>query len=244
MVRGTKHCWNLNDITDTIFIDHCGGKWVGKKSLLVICKVLRLFVNISIADEKRFIINRDNLREPIQMQLSQKQKLFSELVFAFLKSTLNFKHFQKKCDPQTWSISEITDSKCVVKQMSEKSRFRVPFNKQHCKGDKTLLKSGPHHLNHTWWSLLRQLRFKLSLLVICKILGLFVKTLNASLKYFLLNRENFEKPIQMILCQKQKLFSEIFSTILKSRTNFEHFPKKNDLHTWCIFESTFTKKLS
>ena len=30
MVRGTKHCWNLNDTPFTIFIDHCEGSWVGK----------------------------------------------------------------------------------------------------------------------------------------------------------------------------------------------------------------------
>ena len=30
------------------------------------------------------------------MQLSQKQKLFSEFVSKFLKATLSFEHFQKK----------------------------------------------------------------------------------------------------------------------------------------------------
>ena len=25
-----KHCWNLNDSTFTIFINHCGGIYVGK----------------------------------------------------------------------------------------------------------------------------------------------------------------------------------------------------------------------
>ena len=25
MVRGTKHCWNLNGTTFTVFIDHCEG---------------------------------------------------------------------------------------------------------------------------------------------------------------------------------------------------------------------------
>ena len=34
--------------------------------------------------------------QPIQMHLSQKQKSFSELFCAFLKSTLNFELFQKK----------------------------------------------------------------------------------------------------------------------------------------------------
>ena len=134
-----------------------------KKSLFVTCNVFRIFVDILTADNKRFFRNRDNLRQPIQMQLSQKQEFFSELVFAFLKSTLNFKQFQKKCIPHTWCLSEITDSKSVVKWMSKKSHFRVPFKKQHSKGDKTLLKPGPHHLYHTCWSLLRQLRFKKSL---------------------------------------------------------------------------------
>ena len=30
------------------------------------------------------------------MQLSQKEEIFSEFFFAFLKSTLNFEHFAKK----------------------------------------------------------------------------------------------------------------------------------------------------
>ena len=63
-------------------------------SILVICKVLRIIVNILTADEKYSLLNKDNLRQPIQMQLSQKQKTFSELVSTFLKSLLNFEHFQ------------------------------------------------------------------------------------------------------------------------------------------------------
>ena len=35
------------------------------------------------------------------MQLSQKQKTFSEFVFAFLKSRLKFEHFGKKDDPHS-----------------------------------------------------------------------------------------------------------------------------------------------
>ena len=62
-------------------------------------KILRLFVNALTADDKHYLLNRDNLTQPIQMQLSQKQKTFSEFFFAFLKSILNFKHFPKKDDP-------------------------------------------------------------------------------------------------------------------------------------------------
>ena len=72
-----------------------------EKSLLVIYKILRLFVNTLTADDKHYLLNRDNLTQPIQIQLSQKQKIFSELFFAFLKSILNFKHFPKKDDPHS-----------------------------------------------------------------------------------------------------------------------------------------------
>ena len=47
------------------------------------------------------------------MQLSQKQKSFSQFSFAFLGSILNFKHFTKNDDPHSLCISEITGSeKC------------------------------------------------------------------------------------------------------------------------------------
>ena len=49
-------------------------------------------------DSKYSLLNRDNLTEPIQMQLSRKQKTFSDFFSAFLKSSLNFEHFQKKDD--------------------------------------------------------------------------------------------------------------------------------------------------
>ena len=67
-----------------------------KKSLLLTCQILGLLVNTLAADEKYPVLNRDNLTIPIQMHLSEKQKSFSEFVAAFLKSRLNFKHFEKK----------------------------------------------------------------------------------------------------------------------------------------------------
>ena len=70
-----------------------------KKSLLVIHKIQSLFVNTLTADDKHYLVNRDILAQRIQMQLSQKQKTFSELFFAFLKSKFNFKQFPKKDDP-------------------------------------------------------------------------------------------------------------------------------------------------
>ena len=71
--------------------------WVPwKKSLLVIHKILGLFVNTLTVDDKHYMLNRDNLTQPIQLQLSLKQKTFSEFFFPFLKSILNLKHLPKK----------------------------------------------------------------------------------------------------------------------------------------------------
>ena len=56
------------------------------------------------------MLNRDNLPQPIQMQLSEKQKTFSEFFFAFLKSILNFKHLPKKDVARSLCISGNTGS--------------------------------------------------------------------------------------------------------------------------------------
>ena len=50
-------------------------------------------VNTLTVDEKRYLLHRDNLTQPFQMQLSQKQKTFPEFFLRFLKSILNFKCF-------------------------------------------------------------------------------------------------------------------------------------------------------
>ena len=145
-----------------------------KKTLLVISKILRLFITTLTADEKYFLLNRDSTTQPIQMQLSQKQKEFSGFSLQRLKSSLNFEHFQKQHEPHSWCISDVTDSKKRVRSMSNKSCFRRNFEKQHIKRAQTRLKSLLQQLYHTNWSRSRQLSFKKSLLVICKILRFFV----------------------------------------------------------------------
>ena len=64
--------------------------------MLVLWKILRPFVNTLSEDDKYCLLYKDNLLQPLQILLSQKQKTFSEFFSAFLKSTLNFEHFQKK----------------------------------------------------------------------------------------------------------------------------------------------------
>ena len=81
-----------------------------KKSLLLACQFLVQLVNTTATAEKEPELNRNNLAIPIQMQLSPKQKNFSEIFPAFAKSRLNFKHFEKKDNPHSSCIFEGTDS--------------------------------------------------------------------------------------------------------------------------------------
>ena len=59
-------------------------------------KILRLFVDTLTVDDKHYLLNRDNLSQRFQMQLSQKQKNFLNFFFEFLKSLLNFENLVKK----------------------------------------------------------------------------------------------------------------------------------------------------
>ena len=81
-----------------------------KKSVLVRRKALEPFVNTLSADDKYSLLNKDNLAQPIRTQLSQKQKAFSQFFCVFSTSALNLKYFQKKDDPHSLFISEITHS--------------------------------------------------------------------------------------------------------------------------------------
>ena len=55
-----------------------GSQLSDKKSLLVICKISKLFPNTLSPNGKYSVLDRDNLTQQIQMLLSRKQKTFSE----------------------------------------------------------------------------------------------------------------------------------------------------------------------
>ena len=54
-----------------------------QKNSLGIEKIQRLFVNTLTADDKHYLLNRDNLTQPIQIQLSQKQRIFLNFFWHF-----------------------------------------------------------------------------------------------------------------------------------------------------------------
>ena len=81
----------------------------------MICKTLSLFVNTLTTYDKYSLPNRDNLTQTIHMQLPQKQKTFSGIFFAFLKSILTFEHFQKKMNLIADGFPQLRTPKNVVR---------------------------------------------------------------------------------------------------------------------------------
>ena len=79
------------------------------------------------------------------------------------------------------------------------------------------------------------------MLVPCKIFRHFVNTLTTDHKYSLLNRDNLTQPIQLILSQKRKNFSQFFSAFFKCPLSFLTLSKKDGTHSRCISEITVSK---
>ena len=136
----------------------------------------------------------------------------------------------------------VRPAKNVIRYICKKSRFRLPFQKEHSKRLSTLFKSDRQHLDHVYSSTGTQYSCKKSLLVICKSLRLFVNTMSAADKCSLPNRDNLMTPIHMQLSKKLKTFSQFFLAFSKSRLNFEHFQKKDDAHSLFISEGSACEK--
>ena len=126
--------------------------------------------------------------------------------------------------------------------MSKKPCFRRHIGERLGEWEQALLKSGLHHLWHSYWSLRRQLGWKKSLLLICKVGKVFVNALTARDKYSLRNRDKLTQPIQRELSQKKETFSGFFFQFLKFTLNFKHFPNKEDTHSWRILEIADSEK--
>ena len=115
MVNLAKHSWNQHRSTIIIFTNHCQRKMSWKRSPLLTGKILGLLVYTLAGDEMYLVLHRNNLMIAIQMQLSQKKKNFFSIFGPFFKSIWNFERFEKKDNPHRFCVSEITDSKNVIR---------------------------------------------------------------------------------------------------------------------------------
>ena len=109
--------------------------------LLVMCEILAVVVNTMTTNKKYPLRNCENLQLPIQMQLSRKQKSFSEFFVAFQESALNFKHFNKNIMGIANVFLKLQTVQDLVSPLSKKQRSRRHVDSQHVKGSQTLVKS-------------------------------------------------------------------------------------------------------
>ena len=94
-----------------------------KKSFLIRCENLGLLLTKLTANYESSRSNTDKLPFPVQMQLSEKQIIFSGFLIAFLESALNFEHFERKKQPHGSSISDVNDSRRRVYLNPQKVLF-------------------------------------------------------------------------------------------------------------------------
>ena len=63
VITDSKHCWKQHGTTITLFSRQFEVNWVAKKSALVWCEILRLFVKTLIADDKYSGSNMQSLSQ-------------------------------------------------------------------------------------------------------------------------------------------------------------------------------------
>ena len=78
--------------------------------MLVRSEVLGQLVNTLTADWKHSSQNLNNLRQQVQMPISEEPKTFSRFFFAFLKYTLNLEYLEKENQSHSLGITEIITS--------------------------------------------------------------------------------------------------------------------------------------
>ena len=88
------------------------------------------------AGHKYSLLNRENLKKPIQMQLSQKLKLFYIFASAFLKSRLNFEHFGTKMTLIANVFPKFRTPKNVVKKCLKSPVSEDPSTSNMVRGTK------------------------------------------------------------------------------------------------------------
>ena len=100
----------------------------------MICKSLRLFVNTMSAVDRCSLPNRDNLMQPIHMQLSQKLKNFSDFFLHFQNLVEILNIFKKKTTLIAYSFLGIQPAKNVFRYMDKSPTSDYPSKRNMVNG--------------------------------------------------------------------------------------------------------------
>ena len=104
VLTSPKYSWNLQKSTFILLFLHSQPKWVRKSLFSIRCDILGLLVYMLIVNCECCSSNGENLRLPIQIQLSKKPQTFCDLFFAFLVSIWNFQCSVKKKKKKRMSV--------------------------------------------------------------------------------------------------------------------------------------------
>ena len=173
------------------------------------------------ADDKYPVQDCQILPLPIQMQLSENEKLFLNLLPHFwnlyqILNILKDYHHSQKIIIIANLFPKLQTVKNLVRTLSKKRRFRTKFDSQHVKAFQILAKSPWEPFYHVFSSFSEILISKMRRLVLGEISGAFVNTLTAEVKYPVLDCDNLPLHIQMQFSEKRKTFFECFVTFLQS----------------------------
>ena len=86
-----------------------------QKSLLETWKFSRRFFNTLTANDNYSLNSKDKWMQNIQMNFSQKQKIFSKFLSAVFESALNFQYFQKKTTLIAYVFPKLPSTKHVLR---------------------------------------------------------------------------------------------------------------------------------
>ena len=161
------------------------------------------------SDDKYSLLNIDNLTQPSQMRLSQKEIFFLNLFDYFWGLDWISKIFKKKKKRWPSQLMYFRNYR-IQKTWLEKNLFRTPFERQHGPNTNEICTTAPLLYLLTTANAFELEKVSRSEI---KVLGLFVITLTGDDKYPLLLRDNLT-----------------FLNLLL------HFP--NDSHSWWISEIT------
>ena len=86
-----------------------------QKLLLDTWKFFKPFLNTLTGNDTYSLNSKDKSMQTIQMHLSQKPNIFSELFCAFFEFVLNFEHFQKKMTLIAYVFPKLPTTKDVLR---------------------------------------------------------------------------------------------------------------------------------
>ena len=170
----------------------------------------------------------EKLQLPIQIQLSEKRKRFSNFLLHFwiLHKILNI--LKQRMIVIAIVFRKLQTVTNFVRTLSKKCPFRRSFDSNHVKESEILPKSPWECFYHVFSSFPLKLILKMSPLLLGEILSVSVNKLTADAKYPIQDCENLLLPIQIQLSEKPKAFPKLFVPFLESTSNFKHFGEEDD----------------